>query len=130
MRRSTRAATSSSPRAAWAGRDGFSTSSTGGRGRCPRGSSRRCTGCAGAANRLASVPPALSIVTPSYNGGRYITHTLDSVAALTVTHEHLVIDGGSTDDTISILEARDDPSLIWISEPDRGQTHAMNKGFE
>ena len=57
------------------------------------------------------MPPALSVVTPSYNGARYITHTLDSVAALTVSHEHIVIDGGSTDDTVAILEARNDPAL-------------------
>ncbi|MGZ8693856.1 MAG: glycosyltransferase family 2 protein [Gaiellaceae bacterium] len=76
------------------------------------------------------MPPALSVVTPAYNGARYIAHTLDSVAALSVPHEHIVIDGGSTDGTVAILEARDDPALQWVSEPDRGQTHAMNKGFE
>jgi len=76
------------------------------------------------------VAPAFSVVTPVYNGARYLTLALDSVAALTVEHEHIVLDGGSTDDTVAILEARDDPALHWVSEPDRGQTHAVNKGLE
>jgi glycosyltransferase involved in cell wall biosynthesis len=56
--------------------------------------------------------------------------TLDSVARLSVAHEHIVIDGGSTDGTVALLEARDDHCLSWVSEPDRGQTHAVNKGLE
>lgn len=71
----------------------------------------------------------LSVVTPAFNGERYISETLDSVAALRTPHEHLVVDGGSTDATVAILEARDDPALGFVSEPDRGQTHAVNKGF-
>ena len=74
--------------------------------------------------------PDLSVVTPVYNSVRYLAATLDSVARLTVSHEHIVIDGGSTDGTVALLESRDDPSLSWVSEPDRGQTHAVNKGFE
>jgi len=73
--------------------------------------------------------PVLSVVTPSFNMARYITETLDSVAALEIRHEHIVIDGGSTDETLEILAARKDPALFWLSEPDRGQTHAVNKGF-
>jgi glycosyltransferase involved in cell wall biosynthesis len=72
---------------------------------------------------------ALSVVTPVYNSSRYLAATLDSVARLTVPHEHIVIDGGSTDGTVELLEAREDPRLTWLSEPDRGQTHAVNKGF-
>ncbi len=72
----------------------------------------------------------LSIVTPVYNGERYISETLDTVAALATPHEHIVIDGGSTDGTVALLEARDDPRLSFVSEPDRGQTNAVNKGFE
>jgi glycosyltransferase involved in cell wall biosynthesis len=78
---------------------------------------------------MADGGPALSVVTPVYNSSRYLAATLDSVASLTVPHEHLVIDGGSTDGTVELLEARDDPSLHWVSEADRGQTHAVNKGF-
>jgi glycosyltransferase involved in cell wall biosynthesis len=74
--------------------------------------------------------PDLSVVTPVYNSARYLAATLDSVARLTVSHEHIVIDGGSTDGTVGLLESREDPSLNWVSEPDRGQTHAVNKGFK
>jgi glycosyltransferase involved in cell wall biosynthesis len=73
--------------------------------------------------------PSISVVTPVYNSARYLPHALDSVSRLTVPHEHIVVDGGSTDDTVALLEARNDPGLRWISEPDRGQTDAVNKGF-
>jgi GT2 family glycosyltransferase len=65
-----------------------------------------------------------------FNPGPYLEHCLDSVAALPVAHEHVVIDGGSTDGTVEALRERDDPALSWVSEPDRGQTHAVNKGIE
>jgi glycosyltransferase involved in cell wall biosynthesis len=74
------------------------------------------------------VPP-LSVITPIFNPGAYLVDTLDSVAALRTEHEHIVVDGGSTDGTVALLEQRDDPSLRWISEPDRGQTEAVNKGL-
>lgn len=64
------------------------------------------------------------------HSGEFIAETLDSVAALTTPHEHIVFEGGSTDNTVEILEARDDDDLIWASEPDRGQTHAVNKGLD
>lgn len=70
-----------------------------------------------------------SVVTPVRNLARYLPDTLDSVAALTVPHEHVVIDGGSDDGTVELLEARQDPDLKWVSEPDRGQTDAVNKGL-
>ena len=72
----------------------------------------------------------LSVITPARNVARYLAETLDSVAALETAHEHLVIDGGSDDGTVELLEAREDSSLSWTSEPDRGQTHAVNKGLE
>ena len=72
----------------------------------------------------------LTVVTPVFNQERYIEETLDSVAAMQTPHEHLVIDGGSQDGTVSLLEARNDSALQFVSEPDRGQTHAVNKGFE
>ena len=73
--------------------------------------------------------PVLSVVTPVWNSAAYLPHALDSVARLTVPHEHIVVDGGSTDGTVELLQNRDDPQLQWVSEPDRGQTHAVNKGF-
>ena len=73
--------------------------------------------------------PRLSVITPALDQVRYIGETLDSVARLRFDHEHIVIDGGSTDGTVELLRQRDDPRLIWISEPDRGQTDAVNKGL-
>jgi glycosyltransferase involved in cell wall biosynthesis len=72
----------------------------------------------------------LSVVTPVRNQVRYLGETLDSVAALQTPHEHIVVDGGSDDGTVKLLEDRGDPSLSWTSEPDRGQTDAVNKGFQ
>jgi glycosyltransferase involved in cell wall biosynthesis len=73
--------------------------------------------------------PKLSVISPIFNAARYLEEMLDSVAALDVSHEHLVIDGGSTDGTVPLLESRGDERLHWVSEPDRGQTHAVNKGL-
>ena len=72
--------------------------------------------------------PLVTIVTPSYNQGRWIRKTLESVAAQTYPRiEHVVVDGGSTDETVQLL--REAPGIRWISEPDRGQAHAINKGI-
>lgn len=71
----------------------------------------------------------LSIVTPVYNQARFLPDTLRSVAGLPVPHEHVVVDGGSSDGTVEILQATCDSNLQWISEPDRGQTDAVNKGL-
>jgi glycosyltransferase involved in cell wall biosynthesis len=74
--------------------------------------------------------PVFSVVTPIFNAVRFLPATLDSVAGLSVEHEHIVVDGGSADGTVELLESRNDPDLVWMSESDRGQTHAVNKGFE
>jgi glycosyltransferase involved in cell wall biosynthesis len=72
--------------------------------------------------------PKVSIVTPSFNQGRYLPETLRSVREQNYPHiEHLIVDGGSTDETLSILKSASD--IRWISEPDRGQVDALNKGF-
>jgi glycosyltransferase involved in cell wall biosynthesis len=73
--------------------------------------------------------PQLSVVTPVFNPGRYLVDTLDSVARLGTEHEHIVVDGGSTDGTLELLRGRSQSALHWISEPDRGQTDAVNKGL-
>jgi glycosyltransferase involved in cell wall biosynthesis len=73
--------------------------------------------------------PLVSIVTPSYNKGSFIEETILSVKNQTYPHiEHIVVDGGSTDETLDILRKCND-SLIWISEPDEGQSDAINKGW-
>jgi len=71
----------------------------------------------------------LSVITPTRNMAQFLPDTLDSVAALSVTHEHVVVDGASDDGTVELLGGREDPHLTWISEPDSGQTEAVNKGL-
>lgn len=76
--------------------------------------------------------PTISIITPSLNQGAFLGECLGSVrraaslAGLDV--EHVVIDGGSSDDTLDLLGAQN--SAKWISEPDAGQTDAINKGIQ
>ena len=75
--------------------------------------------------------PLVSIVTPSYNQGRFIRETIESVLNQDYPNiEYWVIDGGSTDETLSILqEYEHDPRFHWIGEKDDGQSDAINKGF-
>jgi len=73
--------------------------------------------------------PLVSIVTPSLNQGQFIEATIESVLSQDYPRiEYIVMDGGSTDGTLEILR-RYGPRLQWVSEPDRGQSHAINKGF-
>src|SRR3954454_3567067 len=72
----------------------------------------------------------LSIISPIYNAADYLGELLDSVERLEVPHQHVVVDAGSTDETVASLEAHDRAELEWRSERDRGQTHAVNKGIE
>jgi glycosyltransferase involved in cell wall biosynthesis len=74
--------------------------------------------------------PRISIVTPSYNQGQYIEETIRSVLLQDYPNlEYIVIDGGSSDATLQILK-RYDHLIHWISEPDEGQTDAINKGLK
>lgn len=77
---------------------------------------------------MSADEPLVSIVTPSLNQARWLPEALASVRTQTYPHvEHVVVDGGSTDGTLELLEGAE--GVRWISEPDRGQSHALNKGF-
>jgi glycosyltransferase involved in cell wall biosynthesis len=70
----------------------------------------------------------ISIITPSYNSGKTIEKAINSVFTQDYNnYEHIIVDGGSTDGTLNTLKRFS--HLKWISEPDRGQVHAMIKGF-
>ena len=73
--------------------------------------------------------PSIALVTPSYNQGRFIQATIDSVLAQSYPDlSYLVMDGGSSDDTPRLLAAYGE-RVAWRSERDRGQADAINKGF-
>jgi len=74
--------------------------------------------------------PKISIVTPSYNQGEFIEETIRSVLLQSYPNlEYIVIDGGSNDNSVEIIKKYEPWLTYWISEPDRGQANAINKGF-
>ena len=74
--------------------------------------------------------PRFSIITPSFNQGRYIAETIRSVVAQGRTDvEHLVFDGGSSDGTVAVLREHDASLAYWQSSPDEGQPAAINAGL-
>lgn len=73
--------------------------------------------------------PLVSVLTPSFNQGAFIADTISSVEKQTYVHvEHIIMDGCSTDQTLEILRAAG-PRVTWASEPDKGQSNALNKAF-
>ena len=75
--------------------------------------------------------PKITIITPSYNQGQFIEETITSILSQDYPNlEYLIIDGGSKDNTVEIIKKYAGRLDYWVSEKDRGQSHAINKGLE
>ncbi|MEO6906820.1 MAG: glycosyltransferase family 2 protein [Abditibacteriaceae bacterium] len=75
--------------------------------------------------------PRISIVTPSFNQGQFLEETIRSILLQGYPNlEYIIIDGGSTDESVEIIKKYEPWLTYWVSEKDRGQVHAINKGLE
>jgi glycosyltransferase involved in cell wall biosynthesis len=83
---------------------------------------------------MANISPAslprISLVTPSFNQGAFLEETIRSVLAQGYPNlQYIIMDGGSTDETVEVIRKHADHISFWVSEKDRGQSHAINKGL-
>lgn len=75
--------------------------------------------------------PTISIVTPSYNQGEFLEDTILSIIGQEYSAlEYIIMDGGSSDNSLEIIKKYENKLHYWNSEKDKGQSHAINKGFE
>ena len=75
--------------------------------------------------------PKISVITPSLNQGRYLKQCIESILSQDYSNlELIIIDGGSTDESIDVIKKFEKNITFWVSEPDGGQSDAINKGFQ
>ncbi|MDP4266228.1 MAG: glycosyltransferase family 2 protein, partial [Bacteroidota bacterium] len=74
--------------------------------------------------------PKISIITPSYNQGKFLEETINSILSQNYPQlEYIIIDGGSSDNSVDIIKKYEKYLTYWVSEKDNGQSHAINKGL-